>query len=277
MRRVELVPGVGSSILGFGCAPILGAVGAKTAERALGTAWDEGVTHFDVARSYGYGEAEKFLGRFCRGRREQVVIASKFGIRATWQAQVARPLKPIVRWWRGRRAPAAASTGVAASVRRDPFHRRIAITAANMVQNLEESLRALRTEYLDFYLVHEPREAVQEAGELVECADRLKREGKIRGFGLAFEWDKRTELGELAGCVDIWQFGCSPGQADYEAMRSVRGQESNVLFSSLRMRGERTVEAVFGQLWTDFPRSVVLCSMFDPAHIRANVRVASSA
>ena len=104
MRKVNIAPGVDSSVLGFGCAPILGAVGAKTAQRALGCALDEGINHFDVARSYGYGEAEAFLGKFFKGRRDEVVIASKFGIRATWKAGLLRPLKPAVRTLRALRS-----------------------------------------------------------------------------------------------------------------------------------------------------------------------------
>ena len=57
MKKVELVKGIQSSVLGFGCAPILGSVGAKTATRAIDCAIDCGITHFDLARSYGYGEA----------------------------------------------------------------------------------------------------------------------------------------------------------------------------------------------------------------------------
>ena len=71
---------------------------------ALGCALDEGINHFDIARSYGYGEAEAFLGKFFKGRRDEVVIASKFGIRATWKAGLLRPLKPAVRTLRALRS-----------------------------------------------------------------------------------------------------------------------------------------------------------------------------
>ena len=170
MRKVEIVPGVESSILGFGCAPILGAVGGKTAQRALGTALDVGINHFDVARSYGYGEAEAFLGRFFQGRRDQVVIASKFGIQATWKAGLLRPLKPAVRTLKALKnrggqeagpAPQVAAPVVEQTPRKDHFHERIAITPDAMVSNLEKSLRALRTDYLDIFLVHEPTGAIQ--------------------------------------------------------------------------------------------------------------------
>lgn len=276
MRKVELVPGIGSSVLGFGCAPILGAVGAKDAERALGTAFDAGITHYDVARSYGYGEAEKFLGRFLRGRRDQVVLASKFGIRATWRAHLARPLKPVVRMLRGRRTPVPVSEAPAPTQpRRDPFHEHIEITASNMERNLEETLRALRTDHLDLYFVHEPVQPVRDPDAVLACASRLQREGKIRGFGVAFSWETRGRLAQLLDGAGVWQFGCSPGFSDYEEMRQERADGGNVLFSALSRRGERTVEQTLLQLWRDFPRSVVLCSMFNPNHILSNARLAA--
>lgn len=278
MRRVELMPGVGSSILGFGCAPILGAVGAREAERALRTALDAGITHYDVARSYGYGEAEKFLGRFLRGRRDQVVVASKFGIRATWCARAARPLKPLVRMLRPRRANAPGPSKPGPAVpQRDIFHKRIEVTVANMVRNLEETLRALRTDHLDLFLVHEPVRPVRDQAAVLECAAKLKREGKIKEFGVAFSWDARREVAGLLGEVGIWQFGCAPGLSGYEEARRGRGADGNVLFSVLRERGQKTVEQTLRQLWHDFPRSVVLCSMFNPDHIRSNARAAEGA
>lgn len=279
MRRVELVPGVGSSVLGFGCAPILGAVGAREAERALETAFDAGITHYDVARSYGYGEAEKFLGRFLRGKRDKVVIASKFGIRATWRAHLARPLKPLVRLLRPRRAVVSGPEVPATSeTRRDPFHERIEITAENMVRNLEETLRALRTDHVDLYFVHEPMRPVRDPVGVLECAERLKKHGKIRGFGVAFSWEGRSAVARLLSeSATCWQFGCSPGMDAYEEMQRERGDRGNVLFSALRHRGTESVAQTLRRLWHDFPRSVVLCSMFNPEHIRSNARAAEDA
>ncbi|MFX6040902.1 aldo/keto reductase, partial [Acinetobacter baumannii] len=61
-----------SGRLGFGCAPMLGRVGRKDSLRALAIAYDNGIRHFDVARSYGFGEAEALLGEFLAGKRQHV-------------------------------------------------------------------------------------------------------------------------------------------------------------------------------------------------------------
>ncbi|BDS07658.1 hypothetical protein NT6N_26980 [Oceaniferula spumae] len=278
MRKVTLSPGVESSVLGFGCAPILGAVGGKDADQALRCALDNGITHFDVARSYGYGEAEKFLGKFFREQREQVVIASKFGIRATWKAGLLRPLKPLARaMGRGKKsgcAPVQEEAIEKVKPRRDPFHERVAITPENMQTSLERSLRALKTDYLDLLFIHEPTGAIENVEAMVAAADRLKAEGKIRGFGLAFDWATHEIFLPDFERFDVLQFNNSPSAGHYDLAHQLRQDKTNVFFSPLKNRGELTPSQTLSKLWSDFPNSVVLCSMFNPEHIKANVQSA---
>lgn len=277
MKKVELAKGIHSSILGFGCAPVLGAVGGANALRAMDTALDCGINHFDLARSYGYGEAEKFVGRFLKERRQDVVIASKFGIRATWKAGLLRPLKPLVRKLKGPRrggSPAAAATGPAKSS--DPFHERVDLTPDNMRASLEKSLRALGTDYLDLFFVHEPPGEIERIDDLAAMAATLKKEGKIRAWGLAFDWSSEALLRSTFSRFDLLQFNASPGADHYAAARSERAASPNVLFSPLRNAGTSPASSVLQELWSDFPASVVLCSMFNPEHIRENAAAAAA-
>jgi aryl-alcohol dehydrogenase-like predicted oxidoreductase len=293
MRKVNIAPGVDSSVLGFGCAPILGAVGAKTAQRALDCALDEGINHFDVARSYGYGEAEAFLGKFFKGRRDEVVIASKFGIRATWKAGLLRPLKPAVRTLRTLRsrgggcesggceaqantAPEATEPAENTPPRKDPFHERIAITPEAMVANLDKSLRALRCDYLDVLMVHEPTGAIERMDDLAAKAEELKQQGKIKAWGLAFDWDTADVHESVFNRFDVLQFNNSPEAAHYGRALEQRRDAANIFFSPFRQRQDLTPAEVLQKLWQDFPSSVVLCSMFNPKHIAANVKAAEN-
>lgn len=279
MRTVELVPGVRSSVLGFGCAPVMGAVGADTARWAIATALDLGVNHFDIARSYGYGEAEQFLGRLLAGRREEVVIASKFGIRATWRARLLQPFKPLVRALRSARGangpPAVApDSSPPQAARRDLFHERVPLTPEVMKRSLESSLKALRREQIDIYFLHEPPERPVLADDLCATAQVLKQQGKIRAWGLATSWSSRRMFADDLNRFDVLQFDASPAAPDYASATAERGGEPNVIFSALRHRGALEPAAVMQRLWSDFPRSVVLVSMFSPAHIRANAAAA---
>src|SRR5580704_5522793 len=51
-----------TSVLGFGCGSVMGRVGRSASLRAMDAAWESGITLFDTARSYGFGEAEAVGG-----------------------------------------------------------------------------------------------------------------------------------------------------------------------------------------------------------------------
>lgn len=275
MRKVVLAPGVESSVLGFGCAPILGAVGAAQARKAIACALDLGVNHFDVARCYGYGDAEKFVGGELKKRRDEVVIASKCGLEATGLARALRPAKPLVRWLRSTQRPAHPEPRQGVSQLKSPLLRSVAITARSMVKSVEQSLKVLGTDYLDILFLHEPRWSNLPLQEVAETGTRLKREGKIRAFGAAFYRGSQS-FGELPQDIfDVLQFDAPSEAADSDALRRERGDRANVLFSPFVGAGPHLNPGdVLGRLWREFPRSVVLCSMFNPDHIRHNAALA---
>lgn len=277
MKSIELVPGIRSSVLGFGCAPILGSVDGKTARRAIDCAIDCGVTHFDLARSYGYGEAEAFVGGLLKGHRNQFVIASKFGIQANWKAGLLRPLKPIVRFVRGKRLSQTAlgeakSSGVTKVA--DRFHDRIPLRSSTMLQSVEKSLQALQMDYLDYLFIHEPHERVIHVDELFESAYKLKKEGKIRAFGLAFMNAQKPLHERYIDQFDVLQFDNPPIRTVYDALVEERGFASNVFFSPIKggdlaMKPAEKIQL----LCKDFPKSVVLCSMFKEEHVVSNCKL----
>lgn len=146
MRYVELgATGLKASALGFGCAAVMGRAGRKKSLRALSTAYEECVTFFDTARSYGYGESEALLGEFLQGRRSGVVRSTKFGIVPAEQQRWKRALKPVARMVFDR-VPFARRLirkQVKAQFQENQF------TKLVLHRSLEESLRKLRTEYID--------------------------------------------------------------------------------------------------------------------------------
>lgn len=282
MRSVELAPGVRSSVLGFGCASVLGAVDGATARRAIDTALDLGITHFDLARSYGFGEAESFVGACLRSSRSRVVLATKFGIEATRLARLLRPVKPLVRALRALRDgsnPAPKGSGSRRQAETlGRLLRRVPHDPLTMRSSLERSLRELRTDFVDLLLMHEPpHSGLPRMGELVEMADRLKREGKIRAWGIASYWPFGPALRDAIECVDVVQCDLSPSAVHYQEVRAARRHASNVFFSAFRGRavGESPAD-VIAKLTGDFPHSVILCSTFSPEHLIENVRAADA-
>src|SRR6476469_451778 len=81
MRRQILGPSLMEvSRLGFGCVKLTTHRERSDAVRILDQAFALGITHFDVARAYGFGRAEYILGEFLRGKRDRVTVATKFGL-----------------------------------------------------------------------------------------------------------------------------------------------------------------------------------------------------
>jgi aryl-alcohol dehydrogenase-like predicted oxidoreductase len=148
--------GLKVSAVGLGAMPMsefYGPFDAEACERTIRQAVDLGVTFFDTAASFGaepHGEAanEEFLGRALHGRRDEVVIATKFGVR-----RVGR--------------------------------RRIADNSAEHInRSIDESLRRLGTDHVDLYYMHrrDPATPIEDA---VGAMADLVTAGKVRYLGLS--------------------------------------------------------------------------------------------
>jgi aryl-alcohol dehydrogenase-like predicted oxidoreductase len=126
-----------------------GTTDESAAIAAIRRAADRGVTLFDTAQAYGFGASERLLARALEGRaRDQVVIATKGGLRPAGDG-IVRDASP--EWIRA---------------------------------GVEESLRALATDYIDLYQVHWPDPNVpfcETAGALAE----LVAAGKVRHAGVS--------------------------------------------------------------------------------------------
>ena len=137
--------------------------------------------HFDVARYYGYGEAEGLLGTFVKSRRAEITITTKFGIEPPRRTSVlgfamhaGRRLVQFVPAARGflrRRAQGLVKSG--------------AFSVNDAQTSLETSLRELGTDYIDFFLLHEYTVSENSPDELVAFLTGAVKAGKIRYFGLA--------------------------------------------------------------------------------------------
>jgi D-threo-aldose 1-dehydrogenase len=185
MREI-VIPGIGIKIpvIGFGCSSLTG-VNRKTAVGLLETAFEAGVRHFDVARSYGYGEAEKILGAFVKSRRAEITITTKFGIRPPQQTIARRVAVGVGRRFL-RLVPAARPLI-------QPQTRAAVTTGAFSVKDaehsLETSLRELGTDYVDFFLLHEYKFSERAAEDLQQFLGDAVTRGKIRYFGIGTDID----------------------------------------------------------------------------------------
>ncbi len=134
------VPVVGLGGNNFGRRIDLAATRAVV-DRAL----EEGVTFFDTADIYGRGQSEEFLGEVLQGRRDEVVLATKFGM-DMGDGRGPRGSREYIR------------------------------------QAVESSLRRLRTDVIDLYWYHQP-DGQTPLAETLETLDGLVRAGTVRAIG----------------------------------------------------------------------------------------------
>ncbi len=189
MRYVETgVAGLRVSILGFGCAPVMGRVGRRDSLRAISAAFDAGVNFFDTARSYGYGESEAVLGEFLAGRRDKALVSTKFGILPTRQQAWKKVAKPIAR------KIFSICPGVRQAARRHIagqfLGNQFSVKALRL--SLEQSLRQLRTDYVDFLFMHTPPLNALYNQELLDEMINLVGAGKVRVIGVSTRLEEST-------------------------------------------------------------------------------------
>lgn len=179
--------------LGFGCAGLMRTPSRRERQRLLGEAFEQGIRHFDVARMYGLGAAEGELGSFARSRRDQLLIATKFGIDPGASAgRLARFQAPA-------RAALERLPRLRAAIKRrqSAFHQPRRYDAAGARASLETSLRELGTDYVDILFIHGPEAGdLVDTGALAEALEELRDAGRIRAWGLAGDPDPCIRLRE---------------------------------------------------------------------------------
>jgi aryl-alcohol dehydrogenase-like predicted oxidoreductase len=137
--------GLKASIVGLGCNNFGRRVDLDGTRAVVDTALHEGVTFFDTADIYGRGQSEEYLGEVLQGRRDQVVLATKFGMDM--------------------------GDGKGPRGSRDYIH-----------QACDASLQRLRTDVIDFYWYHQP-DGVTPIAETLEALHELIQAGKVRSIG----------------------------------------------------------------------------------------------
>ena len=138
------------STTGLGCNNFGWRIDLAAARTVVDAALEAGVTLFDTADMYGGGASESILGELLAGRRDDVVVATKFGIHVEAE-------------------PNGADRGARGSRR---YIRRA----------VEASLRRLRTDWIDLYQYHRP-DGITPIEETLAALGELVREGKVRYIG----------------------------------------------------------------------------------------------
>jgi aryl-alcohol dehydrogenase-like predicted oxidoreductase len=146
--------------------------------RAIRRAFELGCNFFDTADVYGHGHSEELLGETLREVRDQVIIATKVGGNF-----YNRDVHPLMRDRIGQvvgRSLDEIAAGAPLPVTHD-----VNFTSAYIRFAVERSLERLRTDRIDLLQLHNPPINLISAMETYEPLEQLKREGKIRFYGVS--------------------------------------------------------------------------------------------
>ncbi|MEO7029998.1 MAG: aldo/keto reductase [Acidobacteriaceae bacterium] len=291
------------SVLGFGCAALLGRASRRESLTALGTAFDAGITFFDNARSYGFGASEGLLGQFLQGRRDKVIVCTKFGI------------LPVARNWKQLVKPVARAAIRLVPSLRQAAQRQAAnqfnanqFSLATLQLSFDTSLRQLRTDYVDMLLLHEPPVSVYAQEDLLEALARLVEQGKVRMAGIAAETDViESVFAQRPAVLTCAQFAVNLSNISITAQTAqqrdlfmvanhpfggptgVNGTRERIaalaaspkLSAALRKKltsddPQVVPEVVFNTVLDETGISAVIPAMLQPEHIHANIRAIES-
>jgi aryl-alcohol dehydrogenase-like predicted oxidoreductase len=185
------------SVVGLGCNNFGRRLDTDATRAVVVAAIDAGITLLDTAESYGgAGQSEEILGEVLAGRRDQVVLATKFGGNADMGY-----------------GPAAGAKG----------------GRSYIVRAVEQSLRRLRTDYIDLYQLHTPDPATP-IEETLTALGELVAQGKVRYIGHSnfSGW----QLAEAAGAArELRTAGFISAQNRWSLLE--RGSEAEVVPAAL--------------------------------------------
>jgi aryl-alcohol dehydrogenase-like predicted oxidoreductase len=138
------------------------------------------VNWFDVAPSYGDGEAEAIFGSFAVSRRDRVHICTKVGIAPGAVNPVIRALKPLAR------SVATVVPGLRSMIARGRSGARsVPIDGKLILSSIEDSLRRLRTDHVDVLALHDPGVEVLVRDDVLRALEATVASGKARAVGIA--------------------------------------------------------------------------------------------
>jgi aryl-alcohol dehydrogenase-like predicted oxidoreductase len=147
------------SLAGVGCNNFGWRIDADGTAAVVNAALESGINFFDTADIYGGGQSEEFLGRALKGRRDKVLIATKFGMKMAEGKEGGKP--------------------------------------AYIRQAAEDSLRRLGVDHIDLYQIHQPDPSTPIADTL-GALDALVKAGKVREIGCSnFSADQLREAAQV--------------------------------------------------------------------------------
>lgn len=192
-----------ASRLGIGTSTYGSKIGMTLSFKILEELYEQGVNYIDTASSYGLGDAENIIGRFCQNKRENFFLSTKVGIRAKGISRSKKILLPIVR-----------------KIYNIPyFKKKIIQNSASVYQDnimsveaiygsIADSFENMKTDYIDQLLFHNHFSDYLENTEILDMLYNYKEKGVIKRIGISLhslDDNILINLNKYKGIIDTLQ------------------------------------------------------------------------
>lgn len=169
-------------------------------DRFLNACLDAGINFFDTAHPYTYGHSEELLGKTLSTQRNRAFIFTKGGKLKSTGALMGGYLKPIASVLSKFIHPKKNFAKKLSKPRAD-------FSQEHLTQQLHESLKRLKTDYVDGYLLHSPTIAhMGQYTDLLETIHKFKKEGKARYVGVSVNTVEEAKcIIRLGPAIDVMQ------------------------------------------------------------------------
>ncbi len=184
----------------IGGEPFFNNIPEEESIRVVKSSYDMGINFFDTAPVYGFGHAERTMGKAIKGFRDKIVISTKCGLR-----------------WRNEKI---------GSIYKDASKKSI-------LEEIDFSLKRLDTDYIDLYLVHWPDTDIKAPiSESVEALEKIKAQEKIKYYGLSnfstVQLKEASKYGNISGLQSQYSMLC----IDLERSELPYCKENNIGFQA---------------------------------------------
>ncbi len=155
---------IGFGAWGIGGAPFWSSEGDNMSVKSIEKAFDMGVNFFDTAPVYGFGLSERLIGKALKPMRDKVILATKCGLR--WEKEQLGSISKLA-------------------------------TRESILEEIDQSLERLDTDYIDLYQVHWP-DGKTPHQETMETLLEIQKQGKIRHIGVS-----NYSVAQMQECLKI--------------------------------------------------------------------------
>lgn len=221
MERISI-----SNNLGFGCVGLATYNNLNYALKLLELAYSNGINYFDTAPIYSKGYSEIILGKFLRKKRDKILIATKFGLGSV-SSNLLHPALAIylnqkLKTKRPENLPDTPPTKI-------PFRK---IDKIDIEKSLIASLKRLKTDYLDCFLLHEGLSSFL-TDEAFLYLQNIKTAGIVFKIGLATNYFNLKEDQQLKEW-DILQYDHHPLTQNADKLGSLHPNQTHIYHSTLK-------------------------------------------